>query len=150
MGPFLSPRGEESVSVASRDCPAGHLLPNPAFFALHCSSRIISPADRRARKWRQMDEPVLYGAAYSVYVRAVRLALAEKGVAYRLEEVDVFGPEGVPAAHRARHPFGRIPPFQHDRFRLYESGPISRYVDQAFAGPSLWPAAPRSRARLNH
>ena len=96
-----------------------------------------------------MGEPVLYGAAYSVYVRAVRLVLAEKGVAYRLEEVDVFGPEGVPAAHRARHPFGRIPAFEHDGFRLYESGAISRYVDEAFAGPALQPAAPRPRARLN-
>ncbi len=96
-----------------------------------------------------MDEPVLYGAAYSVYVRAVRLALAEKGVAYRLEEVDVFGPGGVPAAQRARHPFGRIPAFEHDGFRLYESGAISRYVDEAFAGPPLQPTAPRSRARLN-
>ncbi|RAV24557.1 glutathione S-transferase family protein, partial [Staphylococcus warneri] len=33
---------------------------------------------------------VLYGAAYSVYVRAVRLALEEKGLAYRLEEIDIF------------------------------------------------------------
>jgi glutathione S-transferase len=96
-----------------------------------------------------MGESVLYGAAYSVYVRAVRLVLAEKCVAYRLEEVDVFGPEGVPAAHRARHPFGRIPAFEHDGFRLYESGAISRYIDEAFAGPPLQPTAPRSRARLN-
>ena len=54
-------------------------------------------------------EPTLYGAAYSVYVRAARLTLQEKGVAYRLVPVDVFSEEGVPADHLERHPFGRIP-----------------------------------------
>ena len=37
-----------------------------------------------------MTEPIVFGAAYSVYVRAVRLALVEKGVPYRLEEIDIF------------------------------------------------------------
>jgi len=41
-----------------------------------------------------MVDPVLYGAAYSAYTRIARLVLAEKGVAYRLEEVDVFAPGG--------------------------------------------------------
>ena len=30
------------------------------------------------------EQPILYGASYSVYVRAVRLTLAEKGVPYTL------------------------------------------------------------------
>jgi len=93
-----------------------------------------------------MGAPVLYGAAYSVYVRAVRLALAEKGVACRLVEVDVFAPGGPPPEHLARHPFGKIPAFEHDGFRLYEAGAISRYVDEAFEGPPLQPARPRERA----
>ncbi|HZS84356.1 MAG TPA: glutathione S-transferase family protein [Stellaceae bacterium] len=96
-----------------------------------------------------MSEPVLYGAAYSVYVRTARLVLAEKGVTYRLEEVDVFAPGGAPAEHWARHPFGRIPAFEHDGFRLYETGAITRYVDEAFAGPPLQPADARQRARMN-
>ena len=94
-------------------------------------------------------EPVLYGAAYSVYVRSARLALAEKGVPYRLEEVDVFAPGGPPAEHLARHPFGRIPAFEHDGLSLYETGAIIRYVDEAFDGPPLQPADPRARARMN-
>jgi glutathione S-transferase len=96
-----------------------------------------------------MSEPVLFGAAYSVYVRAARLALAEKGVPYRLVEIDVFAAEGPPPGYRDRHPFGRIPAFEHDGFRLYETGAIGRYVDEAFAGPPLQPAAPRPRARMN-
>jgi glutathione S-transferase len=96
-----------------------------------------------------MGEAILYGAAYSVYVRAVRLALEEKGVSYRLVEVDVFAPGGPPAEHRARHPFGRIPAFEHDGFALYESGAVSRYVDEAFAGPPLQPRKAKTRARMN-
>jgi glutathione S-transferase len=94
------------------------------------------------------DRPIVFGAAYSVYVRAVRLALHEKGVAYEQVEVDVFAPGGPPAAHFARHPFGRIPAFEHDGFRLYESTAIERYVDAAFNGPPLQPTEPRAQARM--
>lgn len=92
----------------------------------------------------------LYGAPYSVYVRAARLALAEKGVVYELVLVDIFAAE-VPAWYSALHPFGRIPAFEHDGFRLYETGAILRYVDETFEGPALMPplADPRGRARVN-
>lgn len=95
------------------------------------------------------EQPVLYGAAYSVYVRAVRLALIEKGVAYRLVPVDVFAADGPPPEHLARQPFGRIPAFEHAGFALYETGAITRYVDEAFPGPALQPQAPQPRARMN-
>jgi glutathione S-transferase len=92
---------------------------------------------------------VVFGAAYSVYVRAVRLALTEKSVPYDLVEIDVFAPGGPPAEYLVRQPFGRIPAFERDGFRLYESTAIERYVDEAFSGPPLQPAAPRARARMN-
>jgi len=91
----------------------------------------------------------VYGASYSVYVRIVRIALHEKGVSYNLVPVDVFADEGVPPEHLARHPFGRIPAFEHDGFALYETGAITRYVDEAFSGPPLQPSALRNRARMN-
>lgn len=96
-----------------------------------------------------MTKPILFGADYSVYVRIVRLALEEKGVPYDLEEVDIFAEGGPPANYRDRHPFGKIPAFEHEGFRLYEAGAITRYVDQAFPGPSLMPVSPRDRARVN-
>jgi glutathione S-transferase len=65
--------------------------------------------------------PIVYGAAYSVYVQAVRLTLWAKQVPYDLVEVDVFGPAGPPAEYLSRHPFGRIPSFEHDGFRIYET-----------------------------
>jgi glutathione S-transferase len=95
------------------------------------------------------SRPIVFGASYSVYVRAVRLVLHEKGVAYDQVEVDVFGPAGPPPAHLARHPFGRIPAFEHDGFRLYESGAIEQYIDAVFDGPPLQPTDPRAQARMS-
>ncbi len=96
-----------------------------------------------------MAEPIVFGAAYSVYLRAVRLALEEKGVPYRLEEVDIFADGGPPEDYLARHPFGLIPAFEHEGFRLYETSAISLYVDEAFDGPPLMPGDLRQRARAH-
>ncbi|KAA3449461.1 glutathione S-transferase family protein [Mesorhizobium sp. SARCC-RB16n] len=95
-----------------------------------------------------MGKPVVYGADYSVYVRIVRLALEEKGVAYDLVPVDIFAEGGAPAWYGERHPFGRIPAFEHDGFRLFEASAIARYADEAFDGPALQPADARGRARM--
>jgi glutathione S-transferase len=94
-------------------------------------------------------DPVrLFGLQRSVYTRIAQLALREKGVPYALEDVEIFGPGGVPAEHLQRHPFGRIPVLQHGSFMLYETAAISRYVDEAFAGPPLQPAQAAARARM--
>lgn len=93
--------------------------------------------------------PRVFGAAYSVYVRIVRLTLAEKGVAYDLVPVDVFAPGGPPEWYFQHHSFGRIPAFEHQGFRLFETGAITRYVDEAFDGPALQPSDPRGRAVMN-
>ncbi|MER8875305.1 glutathione S-transferase family protein [Mesorhizobium sp. M0684] len=96
-----------------------------------------------------MGKPVVYGADYSVYVRIVRLVLEEKGVGYELVPVDIFAADGIPGWYFEHQPFGRIPAFEHDGFRLYETGAIARYVDEAFGGPALQPVEARPRARLN-
>jgi glutathione S-transferase len=95
-----------------------------------------------------MGKPIVYGADYSVYVRIVRLVLAEKGIDYELVPVDVFAAEGVPAWYFEHHPFGRIPAFCYDGFRLFETSAIARYVDEGFDGPALQPADARGRARM--
>lgn len=96
-----------------------------------------------------MAKPVVYGADYSVYVRIVRLVLAEKGIDYDLVPVDVFAAEGTPAWYFEHHPFGRIPAVEHDGFRLFETSAIARYVDEAFDGPALQPKDARTRATMN-
>jgi glutathione S-transferase len=94
------------------------------------------------------DEPIVFGAPWSVYVRTVRLTLEEKGSPYALVPIDPFAPGGPPAEHLGRHPFGKIPAFEHAGFRLYEAAAITRYIDEVFAGPALQPADPRRRARM--
>jgi glutathione S-transferase len=96
-----------------------------------------------------MTKPTLYGADYSVYVRIVRLALEEKGIDYELVPVDVFAAEGIPGWYFEHHPFGRIPAFEHDGFRLFEASAIVRYADEAFGGPALQPVEVRPRATMN-
>jgi glutathione S-transferase len=92
---------------------------------------------------------LLFGLERSVYTRIARLAIEEKGVPYSLQEVEIFGPSGVPEDHFERHPFGRIPVLRHGEFSLYETGAITRYVDEGFPGPALQPLDPPARARMN-
>jgi glutathione S-transferase len=93
-------------------------------------------------------EVTLFGARYSVYVRAVLMALETKGVSYALEPVDIFSADADLDAYRKLHPFLRIPAFRHGDFVLYETAAINRYVDDAFLGPALQPAATENRARM--
>jgi glutathione S-transferase len=90
----------------------------------------------------------LYGYRYSVYSWIARLALEEKGGDYHWIEVNPFAPD-VPEIYLALHPFKRVPTLVHDNFQIYETGAITRYVDEAFPGPSLQPTDPRHRARCS-
>ena len=95
-----------------------------------------------------MSKPIVYGPAYSTYVRSARLALEEKGVDYDLVEFDFLaGP--MPEEQTRRQPFAKVPAFEHDDFSLYEVSAINRYVDEVFDGPSLQPSDSRQRARMN-
>ena len=89
----------------------------------------------------------LFGAAYSVYLRIARLALLECAVDHDLVEVDIFDSSKCPADYAERHPFAKIPAFEQDGFRLYETDAIAHYVNEAFGGGKLMPFGPRPRAR---
>src|SRR5688572_23228897 len=95
-----------------------------------------------------MTDVTLFGAAYSVYVRIPRLVMEEIGVPYRLAEVDIFTPGSIPADYAARHPFGRIPAFEHDGFRLFETDAIVGYILDQFGDSGLVPTHPQHRARM--
>ncbi len=95
-----------------------------------------------------MDHVTLYGATYSVFTRIARLVLEESGVGYRLIEVDIFDPGALPAGYQARHPFGKIPAFEHEGFRLFETDAIARYVIESVGGNGLVPETPAARARM--
>ena len=48
----------------------------------------------------------------------MRLALEEKGVGYDPVEVDLLGGPAQAPEHLARHPFGKVPAFEHDGCEL--------------------------------
>jgi glutathione S-transferase len=90
-----------------------------------------------------MAQVTLYGSSISTYVRTARIALAEKGVGYDLNDVWVDSPE-----IKQRHPFQKIPVLRHGDFELYETFAVTRYIDEAFPGPALQPSDAKARARM--
>jgi glutathione S-transferase len=83
----------------------------------------------------------------SPFARAVLATLEEKGADYHVAGLALGGhrqPE-----HLARHPFGRIPAFEHDGFPLYETQAIVRYIDRVLREPALTPADPKAAARMD-
>lgn len=95
-----------------------------------------------------MANPILYGPAVSTYVRTVRLTMVEKNLDYDLVEIDLSGGEHRTPEYRARHPFGKVPAFEHDGIALYETAAITRYLDAAFPEVSLTPTEPRQIGRM--
>ena len=88
----------------------------------------------------------LIGYRYSVYSWIAKLALVEKGIVYEWVETDPFAAD-LPDQFLTLSPFKRVPVLQHADFSLYETVAITRYVDEAFAGPDLQPSTPVDRAR---
>jgi len=89
----------------------------------------------------------LHGYKFSVYSRIPRMICHEKGIELEWVEVNPFD-DTTPESYETLHPFRRVPVLQHDDFTLYETGAISRYLDENFPGPSLQPKNPRHRARM--
>jgi len=94
-----------------------------------------------------MANPIVYGPADSTYVWSVRLTLAEKGATHELIEVP-FGAQRE-ELHLSRHPFAKVPAFEHDGFALYETQAIMRYADERFAGTPLQPEDVHEWSRMN-
>jgi glutathione S-transferase len=94
-----------------------------------------------------MARPIVYGPASSPYVWSARLALAEKGIAHELIEVSAAELRAEP--HLSRHPFGKVPAFEHDGFALYETQAILRYIDECFPTAPLQPIELHPFARMN-
>jgi glutathione S-transferase len=93
-----------------------------------------------------MPNPTVHGFPVSPNVRAVRVALIEKGVPHAANEID-FAHLATPA-YGALNPFRKMPVLATDAGNIYETPAILRYVDEAFDGPALQPATPAARATM--
>jgi glutathione S-transferase len=94
-----------------------------------------------------MTGMTVYGIPGSPFLRSVEITLKEKDLPYHLHPMAPG--EHKQAEHLARHPFGRVPAFEHDGFALYETQAIIRYLDEVFPSPPLTPGNPGQRARMN-
>ncbi len=92
----------------------------------------------------------LYGFNGSTYVRTVKMLLAEKGVSGIIQvPLNVLAGEPKTPEHLQRHPFGKVPVLEHDGMRILETSAITRYLNDVLPGPSLIPATPKDRARMD-
>jgi glutathione S-transferase len=86
---------------------------------------------------------IFHSMAGSAYLWTAMMAADEKGVDYRLEDLNL-GSE----AHLKLHPFGKMPVMQHGEVILYETQAITHYIDRAFDGPPLQPSDALGQAEV--
>lgn len=97
-----------------------------------------------------MSEMTLWGFNGSTYVRTLKMLLAEKQFSdFKQVPLNVLTGEPRQAEHLARHPFGKVPVLEHDGLRILETAAIARYLNDVLPGPSLIPASPQARARMD-
>jgi glutathione S-transferase len=94
-----------------------------------------------------MSDFTLFGFTGSPYVRSVAFCLEEKAVRWTMTSINPV--EAQSPSYLERHPFGRVPAFEHKGFRLYESQAILRYLNRVVPNPSLVPEDAQAEARMN-
>ncbi len=91
---------------------------------------------------------IVYGGSLSPFVRKVMVALAEKGVEAKNENINPFAP---PPEFAAISPLKRIPVLRDtdvpEPNTLPDSSVICDYLEQKFPNPPLSPKEPFTRAR---
>jgi glutathione S-transferase len=88
--------------------------------------------------------PTVYGISLSPFVRKVRVALAEKGIAYDLDPVI---PVNVSPEFRKISPLGKVPAFRDGDITLADSSVIIAYLERIHPNPPLYPSDPYEYAR---
>ena len=96
-----------------------------------------------------MASPIIYGPNFSTYVRTTRLALTEKPAPYQLTEIAFMQGAHKQDDFLKRNPFGKVPAFEHDGLKLYETSAITRYIDRSFGGAKLQPTDVKQLAKMD-
>ena len=87
---------------------------------------------------------IIHGVNASPFVRKVRVALAEKGIAYELKPKMPCGPD---PEFRKISPLGKIPVLQDGDFFLPDSSCILAYLERTNPQPALYPSDPKQYGR---
>ncbi|RIL03442.1 MAG: hypothetical protein DCC71_15250 [Proteobacteria bacterium] len=94
-----------------------------------------------------MTDLLLYDHPHSPCARRVRIALLEKGLAWRSRVLDLTRMEQKAPWYLALNPNGIVPTLVHGERVLWESNVITEYLDDVFPGEKLYPADPWQRAQ---
>jgi glutathione S-transferase len=90
----------------------------------------------------------VYSYYNSICTQKVFITLAEKGIAYETQNVDLFRNEQFSPEYLKINPKGVVPALDHDGRIVIESTLICEYLDEALPGKRLMPADPHARARM--
>jgi glutathione S-transferase len=90
----------------------------------------------------------LYHNDMSVCAQKVRLALAEKGLAYEARHLNLRAGDQQEPAYLKLNPKGVVPTLVDDATVVTESIVINEYLDDAYPAPQLKPADAAGRARM--
>lgn len=82
----------------------------------------------------------------SPFAWKVQLALEHKGLSYHLDVLSASNKDHKSPTYLKLNPHGKVPTLVHDEFVVFESDAIVGYIEEAFPGPSLWPADVQQRA----
>lgn len=88
--------------------------------------------------------PKVHGINLSPFVRKVRVALAEKKIAYEINPVVPFG---LSDEFMKMSPLGKIPVYEDDRITIPDSSVIIAYLERIQPKPSLYPSEPTELAQ---
>jgi glutathione S-transferase len=91
-----------------------------------------------------MADIELFTKASCPYAQRAHMALIEKGVPFRLTEIDT---NDKPAWFKEVSPYGKVPALRHGDALVYESRIVTEYLDEAFPTPPLLPRTPAARAQ---
>ena len=85
----------------------------------------------------------LFSGETCPYCHRVRIVLAEKGINYDLQNVNL---KDTPDDLKDLNPYNEVPTLVDRELVLYESNVIMEYLDERFPHPPLMPVDPVSRA----
>ncbi len=91
------------------------------------------------------DTMELFSARVCPYAHRTRLVLAEKGLNFTLNEIDL---SDKPQRFLDVSPYGKVPVLVHGDRALYESSIINQYIDDIAPSPALTPDDPYLRAQM--
>jgi len=90
----------------------------------------------------------VYSYFNSICTQKVFITLAEKGLEYSTQNIDLFKNEQFTPEYLKINPKGVVPALDHDGRIVIESSLICEYLDEVFPTPALVPADPYLRAKM--